>query len=198
MPGILRFESRIFGPYPFDSAGSIIEFDKVPSTNLETQTRPIYLHAPPTGFLVHEIAHQWFGDSVGVARWPDIWLNEGFATWAEWYYDEKHGGRSAAEQLRRYSRPPLDNAGTLLPAPAALGSPIHMFGRSVYVRGAMTLEALRMKIGTGPMLKVIRTWAQDRKLGSATTGQFIALAEQVSGRNLKPLFQRYLYRPRKP
>jgi aminopeptidase N len=197
VPEISRFESRLFGPYPFDSVGSIVDFSKQ-TANLETQTRPIYPHVPLPTIIVHELAHQWFGDSVGVSSWPEIWLNEGFASWAEWYYEETHGGETAAERFRSFFKPPLNNAGALLPPPADLGSPVFMFGPSVYNRGALTLQALRMKIGTKAMLKVLRAWTSTYRFGNAGTQQFIALAEEVSGRDLKALFQRFLFKPEKP
>jgi aminopeptidase N len=95
LPEVIRFEAGVFGGYPFDSAGSLVDYAPALGYALESQSRPIYAYVPDVTTIVHETAHQWFGDSVGLKRWPQIWLNEGFATWAQWYYAERHGGRSA-------------------------------------------------------------------------------------------------------
>jgi len=198
LPGILRFESKIFGPYPFDATGSIIDAAGFENA-LETQTRPIYDFPPSRIVIVHEMAHQWFGDSVGLKHWPDIWLNEGFATWAEWYYEERHGGPSALQTFRRLRRHvPAFYTELWNPPPGNPRKPRNLFAISIYTRGGMVLEALRLKIGTKEMLEVLRDWATEHRYGSAETGQFIALAEQVSGQDLHPLFQHWLFEPGKP
>jgi aminopeptidase N len=197
LPKIIRFESSIYGPYPFDSAGSIVD-DTGLGYALETQSRPIYGFAPDLTTVVHETAHQWFGDSVGLKRWPNIWLNEGFATWTEWYYAERHGGRSALQVFHALDRVPASNTEFWDPPSGHPGSAKNLFATSTYLRGGMALEALRMKIGTAKMLKVLRRWATEHRYGSADIGQFIALADQVSGRHLDPFFQRWLYRRGKP
>ncbi len=195
---VIRFQQRAFGPYPFDSAGSIVDFSPGVGYALETQSRPIYLFVPDLTTLVHETAHQWFGNSVGIERWPDIWLNEGFATWAQWHYAEHHGGRSAREIFRTLYRVPATNGRFWNPPPGNPGSAKNIFATSTYVRGAMTLEALRIKVGTGPMLRVVRRWAAIHRHGSARIGQFIALAEELTGEDLGPFFERWLYRRGKP
>jgi aminopeptidase N len=196
-PGILRFESKIFGPYPFDAAGSIVDPGDF-NNALESQARPIYDFPPSRIVIVHEMAHQWFGDSVGLKRWPDIWLNEGFATWAEWYYEERHGGPSALQTFRYFRHVSAFYTEFWNPPPGNPRKPRNLFAFSVYMRGGMTLEALRLKIGTKEMLEVLRDWATEHRYGSAETSQFIALAEQVSGQNLHPLFQHWLFEPGKP
>ena len=198
LPEVVRFLSRRFGPYPFDSAGSIVDYAPSLGYALESQSRPIYAFAPDLTTLVHETAHQWFGDAVGIERWPQIWLNEGFATWTEWYYAEHHGGRSAHAILERLLRVPASERGFWNPPSGRPTGAKQLFDPSIYVRGAMALQALREKIGSKPMLRLLRRWVAGHRYGSATTEEFVSLAEQVSGRDLGGFFRRWLYRPGKP
>lgn len=198
LPEAIRFLSGVFGPYPFDSAGSLVDYAPDIGYALETQSRPIYAYVPDLTTLVHETAHQWFGNSVGLERWPEIWLNEGFSTWSQWYYAERHGGRSAEAIFERLRRVPASNEEFWNPPPAHPGSARRLFDSSVYVRGAMAVQALRQEIGTKPLLRVLRRWTAERRYGSATIREFIALAEDVSGRELDPLFRRWLYQRGKP
>jgi Peptidase family M1 domain len=198
LPEVIGFEAGAFGAYPFDSAGSIVDYAPSLGYALESQSRPIYTFVPDVTTIVHETAHQWFGDSVGLERWPQIWLNEGFATWAQWYYAERHGGRTAQAIFKRLSAVPATDERFWNPPPARLGRAKDLFDGTVYVRGAMAVQALRQEIGTRPLLRLLRRWSAEHRHGSATIGQFTDLAEEVGDRELDDLFQRWLYQQGKP
>jgi aminopeptidase N len=183
--------ATLFGPYPFSSTGGVID-DAPVQFALETQTRPEYvagMAAMPT-VVAHELAHQWFGDSVTVTRWSDMWLNEGFATYAEWLWGEREGGPSAQHQFD--SRYALESGDLWTTTPASPGR-AGLFGRAVYDRGAMTLQALRKKVGDQRFFAILRTWAAEHRHGNATTAEFVALAQRVSGQDLRHFFQVWLY-----
>lgn len=97
IPEVMEWEEYNFGPYPFTSTGAIVDRRGDAGYALETQTRPFFPGAPDTGTLVHELAHQWYGDSVTPKTWRDMWLNEGFATYAEWLWNEDHDGDTAQQ-----------------------------------------------------------------------------------------------------
>jgi len=197
LPEIIRWESHIYGPYPFAAAGSVVDVAKLEYA-LETQTRPIYAFAPDRTTVVHETVHQWFGDSVSLERWPNIWLNEGLATWTQWYYAEQHGGRTAQQVFDELYRKPASATGFWDPPSGHPGQAKNLFAVSTYVRGAMTLQALRDKIGTHDLLRILRTWATENRYGHGDIEGFIALADEVSGEHLRGFFQRWLFERGKP
>jgi aminopeptidase N len=202
-PEIIDFLASRFGPYPFTDGGAIVD-DADFSFSLEAQTRPIYSrHVFDDGgserILVHELAHQWFGNAVGLRSWQHVWLNEGFATYAEWVWQEAHGGPSAQQQFDRlYGAGP---AGALWTLTIGDPGPERLFDRPVYDRGAMTLQALRMVVGDHDFSGIMRRWGTERRDRSVTTDDFVRLAEQVSGKQLDDLFQAWLFtvgRPERP
>ncbi|MCW2904333.1 MAG: Peptidase rane alanine aminopeptidase [Streptosporangiaceae bacterium] len=198
---VVDWESGVFGPYPFDAAGGY-----VPQTStrfaLETQTRVFYSPAFFTRganlyVVVHENAHQWFGDSVSVASWRDIWLNEGFASYAEWLWSEKQG-EGTAQQLANYAYAfyPADSAfWKVKPGDPGKGNEFH---HAVYDRGAMTLQALRTTVGDGVFFRIIRDWVMVKRYGNASVAEFIDLAERISGKRLDELFRTWLYTSGRP
>jgi aminopeptidase N len=197
--GVVDFLSSQFGPYPFESAGIIV--DNVPvSYSLEVQTRPVFPYNPGVGALMaHELAHQWFGDSVSLSDWSDIWLNEGFATYAEWLWQGRaHPGAAARRFHDDYRQ---NGAGSSFwsgevahPATAA-----DLFdGAIVYERGAMTLEALRLTIGTKDFFRLVHRWTSTLHGGNGTTARFETMAENVSGDDLGTLFHDWLHSSGKP
>ncbi|MGW1673179.1 M1 family metallopeptidase [Streptomyces sp. NPDC002324] len=197
LPAVLEWGSKLFGPYPYRAAGSIVDHAPTVGYALETQTRPVYSSAPDLITLVHESAHQWFGDSVTLTSWKDIWLNEGFAGYAEWLYAEQHGGPSAQRTFDDlYATPSKDSLWAFPPGNPGSGAKI--FERPVYDRGAMTLHALRTAVGDRVFFRLLRSWATQQRHGHGTTAQFQRLAEQLSGKDLAPLFHKWLYTQGKP
>jgi aminopeptidase N len=195
---IISLFEGLFGPYPFGQVGAIVDDAGFIGYALETQTRPVYDSPPDGGLIAHELAHQWFGNSVSLSSWPEIWLNEGFATWAEWRWAEEAGGQTTAERLAGLGQTPAGDSGFWNPPPAAVPGPAELFSDSVYVRGAMALEVLRQQVGEAAFLGTLREWASANAYGDATTAEFIALAEAQSGQELSPLFDAWLYRQGKP
>ncbi|MGW3115555.1 M1 family metallopeptidase [Streptomyces sp. NPDC001107] len=197
LPSVLEWESKLFGPYPFRNAGSIVDHAPDVGYALETQSRPLYDSAPDLSTLVHENAHQWFGDSVSLTSWKDIWLNEGFATYAEWLYSEQHGGDSAQETFDDlYGRPASDRLWAFPPGDPGSGK--NIFGTPVYARGAMALHELRTAVGDRTFFGILRAWAAEHHDGNGTTAQFVRLAERKSGKDLNHLFTTWLYSAGKP
>jgi aminopeptidase N len=192
---ITDYWSTLFGPYPFSSTGGVIDAYTA-GYALENQTKPIYGgFLPDSGIIAHELAHQWFGDSVSLTRWKDLWLNEGFASYAEWLWAEHQGQKTADDMFRKYYENPADPMWSYPPGAAR---PADLFNASVYNRGAMTLHALRKEIGDSTFFALIKKWATDHQYGNATTPEFVALAEQMSGKKLDGLFDAWLYQPRRP
>jgi aminopeptidase N len=197
---VLDWESTVFGRYPFSSTGGIADKAGV-GYSLETQGRPVYDRRtagvnPSGGLIAHEQAHQWYGDSVTPAFWRDIWLNEGFATYAEWLYSEHTGGRTAQQIFdETYAQPA--NADVWQPVMADPGRD-NIFHETVYDRGAMTLHVLRKAIGDEDFFTLVKRWPAGHRYGNVTTADFIAFSEKISHKDLGALFQAWAFTAGKP
>ncbi|GAA2116302.1 M1 family metallopeptidase [Nocardioides bigeumensis] len=197
-PRITKWLASELGEYPFRSNGGLVTSLGV-GFALENQTRPTYPYVGggSTWLLVHELAHQWFGDSVSIAGWRDIWLNEGFASYFEYRWAETHGGQSVDSWLRHTYT--FYNAGDGFWA-LSVADPgaRQIFSGPVYERGALTLAALRNVVGDDAFGSILRTWVEERRDGNATTADFVALAERLSGRDLDAFFEAWVYAGVKP
>ncbi|MEW9554889.1 M1 family metallopeptidase [Nonomuraea sp. NPDC050783] len=192
---ITDYWSELFGRYPFEETGAIVDNAPVVGFSLENQTKPLYSAVRSETTVAHELSHQWFGDSVSVRTWQHIWLNEGFATFAQHYWTEHTGGESVQAWFdRQYATRP-DSFWLVKVADPQRDT---MFDTAVYNRGGMTLQALRVKIGDEPFFRLLRTWAADHRYGLADTDEFVTLAEKISGQDLTGFFTAWLYTPSKP
>jgi aminopeptidase N len=160
----------------------------------------MYSNTPSQGTFVHEMAHMWFGNAVTLTTWDDIWLNEGFARWSEWIWFERNDPSEPTAQQRfdTFYAMSATNTAFWEPPPGNPGSAAAIFDDTIYTRGAMTLQALRQKIGDDAFFRILRRWYAENKYGNVTTADFIAISERLSGQQLDQFFQVWLYTPAKP
>lgn len=171
--------SRLFGPYPFGDYKVLVTEDPL-EIPLESQGMSTFGRNHVDGrngsdrLIAHELAHQWFGNSVGLAAWQHIWLNEGFACYAEWLWSEHSGGQTAdalAQQYhRRLAKLPQD---LLLADPG----PRDMFDDRIYKRGALALHALRLAVEDAAFFDLTREWCLRNANGTVTTAMFLDLVQ---------------------
>ena len=200
-PEMMQLFIELFGPYPLANGYTVVVTDDPLEIPLEAQGISIFgaNHCDGTRasepLIAHELAHQWFGNSVTARRWRDIWLHEGFACYAEWLWSERSGGPSANALARRYHaelrHEPQD---LLLADPGAR----RMFDDRVYKRGALTLHALRMRLGDEKFFALLKDWTRRYRHGTAVTDDFTALAADYSNEPLHPLWDAWLYSTQVP
>jgi aminopeptidase N len=189
---ITAFEN-VLGPYPFSAMGGLVTSLPV-AFALENQTRPTYpaTAGPSRALVAHELAHQWFGDSVSVSAWRDVWLNEGFAEFLQTYYvTEVLGGRSMQDWLVDTYQAFSSEKGPWTLSIDDPG-PTRLFDGAVYLRGSMAVQALRHRIGDVAFWTLLRTWLSQRAHGNGSVADFEALATSVSGQDLTAFFDAWL------
>ncbi|MFB6697672.1 M1 family metallopeptidase [Streptomyces rubiginosohelvolus] len=198
---VAEWLTEVFGPYPYNALGGYVP-NVTSGFALETQTRPFYspkqfANGANVSVVVHEIAHQWYGNSVSVDGWKDIWINEGFARYSQWLWSEKEGEGTAQELADyTYAQHPADDPFWQV-KPGDPG-PDNQFDIAVYDRGALALQALRNEVGDDTFFELLKGWPAEHAHANANVGDFVRYAERVSGKPLAALFDTWLYRPSRP
>src|SRR4029079_13122134 len=162
IPEAVAFYTSLYGPYPFDAVGAVVDDAKQVGYALESQTKPSFDRMPSELTLVHELSHQWFGDSVTATAWNDIWLHEGFATFSEWIWSEYQGNKTAHKYFVNNSTVPAQQTWFWEPPPGIPGDAAHVFDGTIYDRGGMTLQVLREKNGDTPFFALLRARVASR------------------------------------
>ncbi|MGD3110281.1 M1 family metallopeptidase [Streptomyces sp. YGL11-2] len=212
-PGQVAWMENKVGRFPFETYG-VLTADASTGFELETQTLSLFekrlftmVQLPDwyvESVMVHELSHQWFGDSVSPRRWSDVWLNEAHATWYEMLYaQEKGDSRASMETRMRHAYESSDGwraegGPPALPKLPDHGQKISIFRPVIYDGSALVLYALRHKLGTEGFDRLERAWVQKHRDGVAGTADFINLASQIYGHNLSGFFWDWLYGTKTP
>ncbi|RJQ80605.1 M1 family metallopeptidase [Amycolatopsis panacis] len=192
LPEVMDFLVSKFGPYPFSSVGGIF-YPGDSGGGFELQQRPVYpggIAAKDFTTIVHELAHQWYGNSVSVRSWRDVCLKECFATYTEWLWNEaKEGHDLDAEYRQKVAAAKAD--------PEFWQSPLADPGKELYggsyTVGPLMLHALRRTIGDAAFFRVLKDWPREHRYGNAAFTDFEQLARRNSGQDLRGFFQAWAY-----
>ncbi|MFD7297161.1 M1 family metallopeptidase [Streptomyces sp. NPDC059897] len=210
-PGQIAWMEGKVGDYPFENYGLLIAHAST-GFELETQTLSLFERDLFTrseypkwyveSIMVHELAHQWFGNSVSPRSWSDLWLNEGHATWYESLYAEEQADRPMVQRMRAAYRASdamrADGGPPAAPKKPTSDGKISIFRPVVYDGSALVLYALRQEIGADAFQRLERTWTATHRDSTATTADFVKLASQLAGRDLSGFFDAWLYGKKTP
>ena len=200
LPGAIGFFSDLFGPYPFNEYGVVISDNTAPCDTVDTalEVQSLSIHCPSAVMaservIIHELAHQWFGDSISLENWKDIWLKEGLARYSEWLWDSKNDPIVLSRIAKNYENGFFDSSASVGEPP-----PDGLYSDESYTGGALVFHALHLQIGDEAFIKLLKTYNERYRYGNAGTDEFIALAEEVSGQDLKTFFDQWLFSSRMP
>jgi aminopeptidase N len=200
LPAVIDFFNELYGPYPFKEYGMVVASTEGFCAQVETalETQSMSLHCPSVYMtsetvIVHEVAHQWFGDSVSLENWKDIWLKEGMATYSEWLWDS----RNEPAALKRIAE---SNRAAFFDSSLSVAEPSEndLYSNESYFGGALVFYVLHRHVGDETFFQILRAYMERYGGGYAGTDEFIALAEEVSGEELDSLFDAWLFSARLP
>lgn len=200
LPKMIDFFDDLFGPYPFEEYGVVIAAKDglCADVQIALEAQTMSIHCPGAVMtseevVVHELAHMWFGDSVSLENWKDIWLKEGPATYASWLWHSKNDPAALKRTAIYNENHFLDTEYSV-----AEPSPDNLYTGESYTGGALVLYALQQEVGDETFFKILQTFARQYQYGNAGTDEFMAVAEDVSGRDLTAFFDAWLFSERMP
>jgi len=193
LPEIIDFLASKFGPYPQSAAGGIYINENI-GFSLETQGRPIYAAWAEESVVVHENAHMWYGNSVSVSEWKDICLNECFASYAQWLWDEAKNDVNLDDLYRTEVARSTDRLWSGKLYDMGAGNEF----TAVYEKGPLALHALRRLIGDDAFNRVLKEWSTKHRDGNASWPDFEQFTEEISGKDLSGFFEAYFHGDTQP
>jgi aminopeptidase N len=200
VPAMIDFFNGYFGPYPFSEYGVVIAGSDglCADVQIALEAQTMSIHCPVDSMtseetISHELAHMWFGDSVSLENWKDIWLKEGAATYASWLW-RAQGDPEALKRIASYSSKYFFDTDSSVAEP----SPEDLYSNESYNGGALVLYALQKEVGDETFFKILQTYTNRYQYGVAGTDEFIAVAEEVSGKDLQAFFDAWLFSKKFP
>jgi aminopeptidase N len=200
LPEMIAFLERFFGAYPFSEYGVAVagENGLCANTHIALEAQTMSIHCPTGSMtsqttIVHELAHMWFGDSVSLENWQDIWLKEGFATYASWLWSA-NGDPAALSRIAEGARSHFSDSSASVAQPGL----DNLYSSESYTGGALVLYALQKEVGDEAFFKILQTYTKRHQYGNAGTDEFIAVAEEVSGKDLTSFFNAWLFSKKMP
>jgi aminopeptidase N len=209
---VLEYFNEIVAPYPYEKLAMIVgstQFGGMENSSAIVFTTTLFNQkprakiSPPYGIprgtmtlIAHEIAHQWFGDSVTESTWADLWLSEGFATYFAGMFLEKVEGDSAFQEYMKQAADNVFSYEQKKPTPIFDRDTENLFdllNANNYQKGSWVLHMLRSSLGTEVFLRGIRDYYHAHKDGTASTEDLRVALEKASGKNLRAFFQRWIY-----
>jgi aminopeptidase N len=202
---IVTFFSRLIVPYPFEKLAHLQSSTRF--GGMENASEIFYFdggfrrHTMNDGLISHETAHQWFGDAVTEADWPELWLSEGFATYFSALFTRHAHGDSAFRATMRDIRHRVlaDSRVARLPVIDTVeDSLMELLDANSYQKGGFVLHMLRTQLGDSAFFRGLRIYFHAHEFANATSDDLRRALEQASGRDLKPFFDQWLRRPGYP
>ena len=194
VPQMMEFFEEKFGPYPFDVYGGIVvDKEQTAGSAMEMQTLSFFPRSYIKGdrsteyIVAHELAHQWFGNSLTVSNWSDLWLNEGWATYSEMLWIEHNQGTEAMEDAIAKYESKIEPGMSMAAPPKD-----DIFHQNVYYKGMSCLHNLRKKIGDEAFFNGAREYTKNNQNSNVTVDSLIEAMESSSGHKLGGFFEEWM------